>query len=100
MGIDINMQEMLLRAKVIQFANEQPKNFMKSIQDIDKEHRVFLKKALAQNVLQKVNGVWKHNTLNIGLTDDQAIVWLKDNGDSYALLKHQLRTGKKKSQRK
>ena len=95
MGIDINMQEMLLRAKVIQFANEQPENFMKSIEDIDKEHRVFLKKALAEDVLQKVNGVWKHNTLNIGLTDDQAIVWLKDNADSYALLKHQLRTGKK-----
>ena len=100
MGIDINMQEMLLRAKVIQFANEQPENFMKSIEDIDKEHRVFLKKALAEDVLQKVNGVWKHNTLNIGLTDDQAIVWLKDNADSYALLKHQLRTGKKEEQKK
>ena len=100
MGIDINMQEMLLRAKVIQFANEQPENFMKSIEDIDKEHRVFLKKALAEDVLQKVNGVWKHNTLNIGLTDDQAIVWLKDNADSYALLKHQLRTGKKEEPKK
>ena len=100
MGIDINMQEMLLRAKVIQFANEQPENFMKSIEDIDKEHRVFLKKALAEDVLQKVNGVWKHNTLNIGLTDDQAIVWLKDNADSYALLKHQLRTGKKEKPKK
>ena len=95
MGIDAQMQLMLLKAKVIQFANEDPESFMKSIGDIDKEHRVFLKKALAEDGLQKVNGVWKHNTLNIGLNEDQAILWLKDNGDSYALLKHQLRTGKK-----
>ena len=63
------------------------------LNDIDKEHRVFLKKAFDKGILTKVNGVWKHNTLNIGMTDDQAIVWLKDNGDTYALLKHQLRTG-------
>ena len=67
---------------------------MSYLNDIDKEHRIFLKKALDKKILNKVNGVWKHNTLNIGLTEDQAIVWLKDNGDTYALLKHQLRTGK------
>jgi len=94
MGIDSNLEEMLLRAKIIQFANESPSKFLSHLNDIDKEHRVFLKKALNKNILMKVNGVWKHNTLNIGLTEDQAIVWLKENGDTYALLKHQLRTGK------
>ena len=95
LGVDSKMEEMLLRAKVIQIANENPEKFMSYLNDIDKEHRIFLKKALDKKILNKVNGVWKHNTLNIGLTEDQAIVWLKDNGDTYALLKHQLRTGKK-----
>jgi len=94
LGVDSKMEEMLLRAKVIQIANENPEKFMSYLNDIDKEHRIFLKKALDKKILNKVNGVWKHNTLNIGLTEDQAIVWLKDNGDTYALLKHQLRTGK------
>ena len=61
--------------------------------DIDQEYRVFLKKAENKKVLTRVNGVWKHGSLNIGLSDDQAIVWLKDNADVYALLRRQLRTG-------
>ena len=44
--------------------------------------------------LSKVNGVWKHGSVNIGLADEQAIVWLKENADIYALLRRQLRTGK------
>ena len=84
---------MLLRAKIIQHASTKPAKFLEQLNDIDKEHRIFLKKAFNEKLLTKVNGVWKHNTLNIGMTDDQAIVWLKDNGDTYALLKHQLRTG-------
>ena len=94
MGIDSTLEEMLLRAKIIDFASNNPDKFLSHLDDIDKEHRVFLKKAIGKNILTKVNGVWKHNTLNIGLTEDQAIVWLKENGDTYALLKHQLRTGK------
>ena len=93
LGLDGQMEEMLLRAKVIQHASSSPAKFLEQLNDIDKEHRVFLKKAYDEKLLTKVNGVWKHNTLNIGMTDDQAIVWLKDNGDTYALLKHQLRTG-------
>ena len=93
LGLDSQMEEMLLRAKVIQHASSSPEKFLEQLNDIDKEHRIFLKKAYDEKLLTKVNGVWKHNTLNIGMTDDQAIVWLKDNGDTYALLKHQLRTG-------
>ena len=93
LGLDSTQQEMLLRAKIIQHASTKPTKFLEQLNDIDKEHRIFLKKAFNEKLLTKVNCVWKHNTLNIGMTDDQAIVWLKDNGDTYALLKHQLRTG-------
>jgi len=54
---------------------------------------MFLKNALQKEVLTKINGVWKHGSNNIGLTDDQAIIWLKENADLYAMLKHQMRTG-------
>ena len=94
LGLNPNLDSLMLKANIIQFANSSSEKFLSLLNDMDKEHRVFLKKALEKGVLSKPNGVWKHGTLNVGLTDDQAIVWLKDNADVYALLKHQLRTGK------
>ena len=93
MGLDPDIDETMLRAKIIQFANNTPEKFLGLTNDIDQEYRVFLKKAESKKVLLKINGVWKHGSLNIGLSDDQAIVWLKDNADVYALLRRQLRTG-------
>ena len=94
MGIDSDIDDIMLKAKIIQFANQTPDKFLSLTNDIDQEYRIFLKKALTKDVLTKVNGVWKHGSLNIGLADEQAIVWLKDNADLYALLRRQLRTGK------
>ena len=94
LGFNPNLDSLMLKANIIKFANSSSEKFLSLLNDMDKEHRVFLKKALEKGVLSKPNGVWKHGTLNVGLTDDQAIVWLKDNADVYALLKHQLRTGK------
>ena len=94
LGLNPNLDSLMLKANIIKFANSSSDKFLSLLNDMDKEHRIFLKKALEKGVLSKPNGVWKHGTLNVGLTDDQAIVWLKDNADVYALLKHQLRTGK------
>ena len=91
MGIDSSLDNKLIKAKIIQFSNDNPTKFLETASDADKMHRVFLKKALAKKALTKVNGVWKHNSMSIGLTDDAAIVWLKDNGDMYAILKNQVR---------
>ena len=93
MGLSPDLDDMMLKAKIIQFASDNPTKFTSTLEDADKEYRIFLKNALDKSVLSKVNGVWKHGSNNIGLTDDQAIVWLKENADLYALLKHQLRTG-------
>ena len=93
MGMDSDLEDTMLKAKIIQFANQTPEKFLSLTNDIDQEYRIFLKKALNKNVLTKVNGVWKHGTLNIGLADEQAIVWLKENADIYALLRRQIRTG-------
>jgi hypothetical protein len=94
MGMDSDLEDTMLKAKIIQFANQTPDKFLSLTNDIDQEYRIFLKKAVAKNVLTKVNGVWKHGSVNIGLADEQAIVWLKENADIYALLRRQLRTGK------
>jgi hypothetical protein len=92
--MDSDLDDTMLKAKIIQFANSSPNKFLSLTDDIDQEYRIFLKKAENKRVLTRVNGVWKHGSLNIGLSDDQAIVWLKDNADVYALLRKQLRTGK------
>ena len=91
MNISTDLDNKLIKAKIIQFSNDNPNKFLEIASDADKMHRVFLKKALDKGALTKVNGVWKHNTMSIGLTDDAAIVWLKDNGDMYAILKNQIR---------
>ena len=91
MNISTDLDNKLIKAKIIQFSNDNPTKFLETASDADKMHRVFLKKALAKKALTKVNGVWKHNSMSIGLTDDAAIVWLKDNGDMYAILKNQVR---------
>ena len=90
-GIDKNLENKIIKAKLIQLSNDQPQRFLDFINDVDKQHRIFLKKALNKKALTKVNGVWKHGSMSIGLTDDQAILWLKDNGDVYAILKAQVR---------
>jgi len=92
-GMDSDLDDTMLKAKIIQFANQTPDKFLSLINDMDQEYRIFLKKAANKKVLTNVNGVWKHGSLNIGLSDDQAIVWLKDNADLYAMLRHQVRTG-------
>ena len=94
MGMDSDLDDTMLKAKIIQFANTSPDRFLSLTNDIDQEYRIFLKKAENKKILTRVNGVWKNGSLNIGLSDDQAIVWLKDNADIYALLRKQLRTGK------
>ena len=93
MGMDFDIDDTMLKAKIIQFSNQSPEKFLSLVNDMDQEYRIFLKKALNKKVLNNINGVWKHGSLNIGLSDDQAIVWLKENADLYAMLRHQVRTG-------
>ena len=93
MGMESDLDDTMLKAKIIQFSNQSPEKFLSLVNDMDQEYRIFLKKAVSKKVLTNVNGVWKHGSLNIGLSDDQAIVWLKENADLYAMLRHQVRTG-------
>jgi len=90
-GIGDDFDNDIVRAKLIQMAGQAPNNFLKIYKDADKSYRVFLKKALEKKVIQKVNDVWKHNNYTLGISDEHAIAWLKDNSEVYAVMKNQVR---------
>jgi len=81
-----------LRAKIIKLANENPIEFRKYNSDADKEHRIFLKEAEQAGMIKYINDVYKYNKETIGISEEQAIVWLKENRDIYALMKKNLKT--------
>ena len=85
-----------VRAQVIKLANDDPNKFSRIINDRDKGYRVFIENAIDEKIINFVNGTYKYNTETIGLTEDQVVLWLKDNKDVHALLKKELSSNKKK----
>lgn len=96
-GIGEGFDDEIVKAKLIQMAGQAPDRFLQIYKDADKSYRVFLKKALDKKVIQKVNDVWKHNNYTLGISDEHAIAWLKDNPEVYAVMKNQIRNGKPKT---
>jgi len=90
-GISNNFDDVIKKARVLQYASKAPAKFLELYTNKDKDYYVFLKKAEEKNLLTFVNGVWKYGANSIGLTDETAIEWLKDNKDVYALMRNDLR---------
>ena len=90
-GISGDYDESIIKAKLIQLAGKVPTKFMSIYNDADKSYRVFLKNALEKKIIQKVNDVWKHGNYTLGISDEHAIAWLKDNPEVYAVMKNQVR---------
>lgn len=84
----------VLKSKVIKMAYDAPNKFLGIYHDDDKEMRTFLHDSIANKTFVFSNGTWKYGNINVGLTKDSIIVWLKDNIDVYALLKNELRKNK------
>lgn len=84
-----------VRAQVIKLANDNPNKFSSIINDRDKDYRVFIEHAIDAKILNFVNGTYKYNTETIGLTEDQVVLWLKENKDIHALLRKQMSSNKK-----
>lgn len=84
-----------VKAQVIKLSNDDPIKFFKIINDRDKDYRVFIEHAIDAKILNFVNGTYKYNTETIGLTEDQVVLWLKDNKDIHALLRKQMSSNKK-----
>tara|TARA_R100000278_G_scaffold108989_1_gene85894 strand:- start:1358 stop:2077 length:720 start_codon:yes stop_codon:yes gene_type:complete len=84
-----------VKAQVIKLANDNPNKFSRIINDRDKDYRVFIENAIDAKLINFVNGTYKYNTETIGLTEDQVVLWLKDNKDIHALLRKEMSGNKK-----
>jgi uncharacterized protein (DUF1778 family) len=94
-GLDSKQDIDLQKAQLIQFASTQPEKFLTILDDKDNPIKMFVKDALAKGVIKRVNGTYKYNKQTIGLTEDQAMHWFKENQDVYALLRKQARDAEK-----
>ena len=88
-----------VKAQVIKLSNDDPAKFFRIINDRDKDYRVFIETAIDAKKLNFVNGTYKYNTETIGLTEDQVVLWLKDNKDIHALLKKEISSNKTKTKK-
>ena len=90
-GLNGDWDDNIRKAKIIGYASDNPLKFIEYLNDADAPYKVFIKVCIEKQIFSFVNGTYKYGSTNIGLSEDQAIMWLKDNSDIYALLKNQLR---------
>jgi hypothetical protein len=90
----------VLRAKIIKVAQDNPKKFMDTHFDPEKDYRVFILDALKSKNLSYKNSTFMYGKEAIGTNEEQVIVWLKENKDIFALIKHELRGDKPATKKK
>lgn len=100
--MNMNSNTDVLRAHIIKVAQDSPDKFMETHFDPEKDYRVFILDALNSKNLSYKNSTFMYGKQAIGTNEEQVIVWLKDNKDIFALIKHDLRgeTPKAKSKTK
>jgi len=94
--MNLNSDTDVLRAKIIKVAQDNPGKFMEVHFDPEKDYRVFIVDALKSKNLTYKNSTFMYGKQAIGTNEEQVIVWLKENKDIYALIKHELRGETKK----
>jgi len=90
-GMNLNSDLDVLRAKIIEIAQTRPDDFMEMHFDPEKDLRVFILKAVKENKIGYKNSTFYYGREAIGLNEEQVLVWLKDNKDILAILKHEMR---------
>ena len=96
---NVNASVDVLRAKAIKVAQENHEKFMSIHFDPEKNLRVFILDALKAKKLKYKNETFYYGKEAVGTNEEQVLVWLKDNKDILAILKHEIRgeqTPKKK----
>ena len=97
---NLNASLDVLRAKAINVAQSDHAKFMEVHFDPEKELRVFIMEALKAKKINYKNETFYYGKEAIGTNEEQVLVWLKDNKDILAILKHEIRgetTPKKKT---
>jgi|TARA_B100000767_G_scaffold201772_1_gene188673 hypothetical protein len=81
----------VLRARIIEIAQSNADLFMATQFDPEKDLRVFIIDAIKLKKLNYKNNTFFYNKEAIGTNEEQVLVWLKDNKDILAILKHEIR---------
>ncbi len=97
--MNMNSDTDVLRAKIIKVAQDAPDKFMELHFDPEKDYRVFIVDALKSKNLTYKNSTFMYGKQAIGTNEEQVIVWLKENKDVFALIKHELRGEAPKSKK-
>ena len=96
---NMNASVDVLRAKAIKVAQENHEKFMSIHFDPEKNLRVFILDALKAKKLKYKNETFYYGKEAVGTNEEQVLVWLKDNKDILAILKHEIR-GEEKPKKK
>lgn len=87
MNISLAFDDTVLKGKIVSSANTNPDHFLDMYNDEDKDHKVFIKKALEQKIINFDNRAFRYNGEAIGVSEERVITWLLDNKDIYAVMK-------------
>ena len=93
-GMNLKSNTEVLRAKIINFAQNDADKFRSIHFDPEKGYRTFIVDALKSKHLTYKNTTFMYGKEAIGTNEEQVIVWLKENKDIFALVKHEFRGGK------
>jgi hypothetical protein len=89
--MNLNSELDVLRAKIIDIAQNNADKFMATHFDPEKDLRVFIIEAVRERKLNYKNDTFYYGKEAIGTNEEQVLVWLKDNKDILAILKHEIR---------
>lgn len=89
--MNLNSDMDVLRAKIIGHAQDEPQSFMDTNFDPEKDLRVFILQAVKEKKINYRNETFYYGKEAIGTNEEQVLVWLKDNKDILAILKHEIR---------
>lgn len=89
--MNLNSEMDVLRAKIIEIAQKDADKFMDTHFDPEKDLRVFIIEAVRERKLSYKNDTFYYGKEAIGTNEEQVLVWLKDNKDILAILKHEIR---------
>ena len=85
--VSLNFDDDVLKAKIINMANQNPEKFLNTYHDEDKSHKIFIKKAVEKGLIKYSNDTFRHGKVAIGTNEQRVIEWLLDNKDIYAVMK-------------
>jgi hypothetical protein len=85
-----NMLESIIKDKVYDYAEREPKGFLTAFNDPNRTFKEILHKGKLKSIFSLKSGVWKYRETLMGSSIDEAILWLKDNDDLMPSIRKEL----------